>query len=234
MATIEIKRRSPNIPVAILSAGISNKMKSYEPRSLLKINDEPIIEKQIKSIRSAIDGDILLVIGFKANKVIRKVAGFQNVRVIENQLYETTNAAESIRLSVNNNPYERLLVMHGDIVFNTETLKSLSYNKSFIIVDNAGSMNDREVGVNILGQHASNLSYDLPTKWGQIAYFCGKEYQHLKALCRKDTQDISHKLFFELVNLIIDRGGTFLCHEPAKMKIFEIDSMNDLYENTNS
>lgn len=233
MATIEIKRRSPNIPVAILSAGISNKMKSYEPRSLLKIEEEAVVEKQIHTIRNSIDGDILLVVGYKANKVIRKVANFENVRVIENQLYLDTNAVESIRLAVNNNPYERLLIMHGDIIFNIETLKDLTYNKSFLLVDSQNRMQDREIGVNILGSYAASLSYDLKTKWCQIAYFCGKEYQHLKAICRKDSHDISRKLFFEIVNSVIDRGGNFLCHEPIKMNIFEIDSMNDLYENTN-
>lgn len=234
MATIEIKRRNPNIPVAILAAGISNKMKSYEPRSLLKVNEQLVVEKQINAIRSSIEGDILLVVGYKANKIIRKVASFENVRIVENQVYENSNAAESIRLAINNNPYERLLIMHGDIVFNAETLKDLSYNKSFVLVDNAKRIQEREIGVNILGNQASSLSYDLPTKWCQIAYFCGKEYQCLKGLCRKDTNDISHRLFFEMVNLVIDRGGAFLCHEPAKMNIFEIDSMNDLYENINS
>jgi choline kinase len=234
MAITEIKRPHINMPVAILAAGISNKMKSYEPRALLKIGPETLVERQIRTIRTMIDGDILLVVGYKANKIIRKVSSIRNLRIIENQNYSNSNAAESTRLAVNNNSEDRLLAIHGDICFNLETIKDLNYNKSFLVVDNNEMIKEREVGVTITDGLATNMSYDLQTKWCQIVNFAGREYQILKSLCRKDTFDMQNKLLFEIINTVIGRGGSFICYEPPKMKILEIDSMNDLYENTNS
>lgn len=234
MAIIEIKRTPLIIPAAILTAGISNKMKSYEPRALLKIGNDVLVERQIKTIRYYIDSEILLVVGYKANKIIRRVSGIPNVRIIENQNFDTTNAAESIRLAVNNNTQNSLLVMHGDILFNADTLKDLSFNKSFVIIDSHGQIKDREVGLSIDNNTLMNLSYDLTPKWCQIAYFTGKEYQILKSICKKEITGIENKLLFEVLNLVVGKGGLFNCIEPPKMKILEIDSMGDIYEDTNS
>lgn len=235
MTIIEIKRhRDKNLTTAILSAGISHKMKSYEPRSLLKFNKHTVIEHQIETIRSVIDGDIILVVGCKANKIIRKIQSLKNIRIVENQLFDITNAAESIRLAINNNPYKHILIMHGDIIFNTQTLKGLDYSKSCLLVDNSQQIQDREVGVTVNDGVASMLSYGLNTKWCQMCFFTGREYNQLKTLCRRDNSNIEGKLFFELINMIIELGGTFKCVEPPNMKIFEIDCMSDLYENTDS
>lgn len=234
MAISEIKRSPVCVPTTILSAGISNKMKSYEPRALLKIGAEVLVEKQINNIRHHMDGEILLVIGYKANKIIRKISNIKNIRIIENQNFDNTNAAESIRLAVNNNTSDRLLAIHGDILFNSDTLKEANYNKSFLLIDNSGMIKEREVGLTALNGVATNLSYDLSTKWCQIVYFAEREYKILKSLCRKDTLNMKNILLFELINVIINKGGSFICVEPSKMKILEIDSMNDLYENFNS
>lgn len=226
--TQEIKKKDAFIPIAILSAGISSRMKTHEPRSLLKINNKTLIEYQIETLNNVFkELEILLVVGYKSEKIIKKLQD-HNIRIIENQLFDETNAGESIRLVVNNNIHNKLLIIHGDLHFNIETLKGLNYNKSFLLIDNNLQMSDREVGMAINDNKVTNLSYGLKSKWCQIAYIQGQEYEILKQILLKDKEQIRKKVSFEIINDIINRGGSFCCIEPDKMKIIEIDCIRDI------
>ena len=75
--------------VAILGAGIGSRIKSYEPRSLIKIGTKTLLEHQIFTICDCFESpEIITVVGCKAERVIKKIRG--SVRIVENQLYETT------------------------------------------------------------------------------------------------------------------------------------------------
>lgn len=226
--TQEIKKKDVFVPIAILSAGISSRMKTHEPRSLLKIHNQTLIEYQIQILNNIFkDLEILLVVGYKSEKIIKKLQG-HDIRIIENQLFDETNAGESIRLVVNNNIHDKLLIIHGDLHFNIDTLKGLNYNKSFLLIDNNLQMSDREVGIASNENKATNLSYGLKCKWCQIAYIQGQEYEILKQILLKDKEQIRKKVSFEIINDIINRGGSFNCIEPEKMKIIEIDCIRDI------
>jgi choline kinase len=226
--TQEIKKKDAFMPVAILSAGISSRMKTHEPRSLLKIGDKPLIEHQCEIIKSIFyENEIILVIGYKSEKIIKKI-GESKIRIIENQLFEETNSGESLRLAVMNNVHNRILLIHGDLYFNLETFKDLNYSKSFLLIDNNSQMSDREVGVVVDNNKVTNLSYGLKSKWCQIAYFQGQEYQILKQVLLKDRENVKKKVSFEIINEVIDKGGCFYHHEPKDMNITEIDCIRDI------
>tara|TARA_R110000824_G_scaffold9932_18_gene44182 strand:+ start:427 stop:1137 length:711 start_codon:yes stop_codon:yes gene_type:complete len=226
------KKKNPtstqeDVAIAILSAGNGSRIRSYEPRSLLKIGNEFLIDCQIKIIQQCFhDPEIINVVGCHAKKVIKKTGG--KVRIVENQLHEFSNASESLRLAFNNTTKNNILFMHGDLYFNENTLKNLDYSKSFIIIDTKSQMKDNEVGVTISGSNASIMSYGLPVKWGQIAYVTGKEYKILKNIFNKYETHDKKKLSFELINMIINTGGKFICHEPDRMSILEIDRIKDI------
>ena len=213
--------------IAILGAGIGSRIKSHEPRSLIKIGNKTLLEHQICTLRECFETpEIITVVGCKAEKVIKKIRG--NVRIVENQLYETTNTSESIRLAFNNSLKGNFLFIHGDLYFNTSTLRSIDYSKSFVIVDNKKMIHDKEVGLTIYNNAATIFSYGLPTKWCQIAYITGRELKILKNIFNKF--DTTHKkmLSFEILNKMISMGAIFKCHEPKNMSILEIDRIKDL------
>ena len=59
--------------VAILGAGVGSRIKSHEPRSLIKIGDKTLIEHQVSMIRNSFENpEIIGVVGCKAEKVIKK------------------------------------------------------------------------------------------------------------------------------------------------------------------
>ena len=224
-----IKKSLANVndtSVAILSAGIGSRIRSHEPRSLIKIGNTTLVEHQISTIESLFnDVEITTVVGCKAPRVIKKLRG--SVRIIENQIHEDTNTSESMRLAFNSSTRTNFLFMHGDLFFNKETL-NVDYSKSFIIVDNEGMISDKEVGVTVCDDVASIFSYGLPTKWCQIVYVTGKELKILKNIFNKFDDTHKKMLSFEILNKMISMGANFRCYEPKKMAILEIDRIKDL------
>ena len=182
---IDIDNNARDVSIAILSAGIGDRIKSYEPRSMIKIGGKTLIEHQISVISSCFDDpEIIAVLGYNATRVIKKLN--THVRVVENQLYQDTNCAESIRLAYHNTIKNNFLFIHGDLYFNIDTLANLDYNKSFIVIDNKSRFNEKEVGVTVnKSGTAEILSYGLPTKWGQIAFFTGRELRILQQIFYK-------------------------------------------------
>jgi len=215
-----------SISVAILAAGCGSKIKSYEPRSLLKINSKPLIEHQLSTINNYFkDVEIITVVGCHANKVIKKIKN--STRVVENQIYNETNSSESLRLAFNNASCKNFMFVHGDILFN-ESCINVDYSQSFVIIDTEDYIKDQEIGLTMIGGRLSILSYGLPTKWGQMAFFTGKEYKILTSLFNKYEDKDKKRLSFEIINEVIQLGGSFQCYEPKNKNLLEIDRIKDI------
>jgi choline kinase len=212
--------------VAILSAGVGSRIRSHEPRSLIKIGNKTLIEHQILTIRNYFKSpEIITVVGCNAEKVIKKIRG--DVRIVENQIHDTTNTSESMRLAFNNSSKSNFLFMHGDLLFNIPTL-NVDYGRSFIIVDNKNMISEKEVGVTVCNGEASILSHGLPTKWCQIAFITGKELKILQNIFNRFDERCKKMLSFEVLNRMISTGAVFKCYEPEDMSILEIDRIKDL------
>lgn len=221
------KDKSDDICICILAAGAGPRIKSYEPRSLIKIGNKFLIDHQIKTIQECFnDPEIIAVVGYKSERLTKKIK--EKCRIVENQLHTISNNSESMRLAFNNTTKKCFVFMHGDLYFNKNTLSEADYSKSFIVVDNKNQMQDKEVGVTVVNNKASILAYDLKTKWAQIAYITGKEYTILRNIFSKYSKTDKKMLSFEIINKIVAMGGSFICHEPKKMSILEIDRIKDL------
>ena len=119
------------------------------------------------------------------------------------------------------------MIVYGDLVFNSETLRSISFKESSIIVTDS-TMGVDEVGciIDESDQTLTNLMYDLPEKWGQISVFVNKELELLKQLCWDEKNNT--KFGFEIINQILEKGGKFKCVQNSKIKIVDIDSSKDI------
>tara|TARA_R100000008_G_C3587425_1_gene173615 strand:- start:1782 stop:2468 length:687 start_codon:yes stop_codon:yes gene_type:complete len=213
------------INVIIPAAGMGRRMKSYGPKSLIKIGSSTIIKNQINLIKTYLPKcTITLVCGFQAKNVMSQTPN--DILKVENENYQDTNVARSIGigLRVLENS-SKVIVIYGDLVFNSETIKSLSTKRSAIIVTNE-AMGEGEVGCITDEGQLCNLMYDLPKKWGQISVFIGKELRLLKDLCWDDKN--YRKFGFEIINQIIQQGGSFSCIEDDSIKIIDIDNSKDI------
>ena len=114
------------IDVIIPAAGMGRRMKSYGPKSLIKIGNSTIIKNQISLLRSYLSNpNIVLVCGFKATLLMNQTP--HDIIKVENEKYTETNVARSIGIGlriVSNS--KKLVVIYGDLVFN-----SRGFNKNY-------------------------------------------------------------------------------------------------------
>ena len=223
----KIKRSSISTGIALLCAGLGNRIRSNEPRSLIKIGDKCLLSWQLDTLKSMFSKpNILVGVGVGSQKIMKKFSG--DVSFIENQLYKQTGSFETFRLLVNASTDDSVLLVHGDLYFDASILHDADFSKSFVVLDTSNSIGDREVGMTSVNSKASILSYGLPDKWAQIAFFTGKELAILRQLCYKTNDESKFLLTFEIINSIIGKGGSFRVHKPEKTFIVEIDCMKDI------
>ena len=219
-------KKSQKYSIIIPSAGMGKRMRSYGPKSLIKITPEKnIVENQIEIINDNFTNhEIILVCGFEADKLMNNTP--KNLIKIENENYENTNVVRSIGLGLRAATSENVLVIYGDLVFNEETIKNLKPQCSSLIIDNSSTMKDDEVGCNISNNYVEQMLPDIENKWAQIAFLIGDELEMFKKICW--NRDKSHYFGFEAMNEIIEKGGKFKSLSPQGMKITDVDSSKDL------
>jgi hypothetical protein len=218
----------PQIQIVILAAGIGARTKSYEPRCLLKCNNKKtILENQMDVLEDIFNkAEISVVGGFGIDKIIKKIG--KRARIIENQMYENTNSAESLKLAINNSLLDNVLFLHGDLIISDNLFNAVNVNESFLLIDKLGKFEEKEVGLTVVNNKATVLSYNLPTKWCQIAFLAENELAILRKLFLKPDFNPKFMLTFEVINKIIENGGSFNCFDIGNSFIKEIDSLKDI------
>ena len=153
----KIKGVPKSSPIAILSAGVGSRIKSHEPRALLKVGETSLLEYQISLINQTFSNpEIIVGVGYEPWKIMKRVG--QSVKFVENQLYETSGSFETLRLIVNNTKDDNIIFFHGDLYFRQEFFRNLDYSRSFVVCDNQGNMSDKEVGVTESRERATIFS----------------------------------------------------------------------------
>lgn len=194
------------LSVIILSSSPNYRMKSYGPQSLWKDKyGTTILNNQVEIIRMCHQqSEVIFVGGFEIDKIIKnKPLG---LRVVENQLYEETNEVEEIRLGLNNALYERVLLLFGDLYFNYDLIKDFQLKKSSLVVDQQKQMLSDDIGVTIVDNKATILSFGVDdAKWCRIAYLQDKELKLLKNFV--NDRDNRKLFLYEAINHILDKNG---------------------------
>ena len=223
-----MKFKKDNVGVIIPAAGMGRRMKSYVPKPLIKIGNSTVIKNQINLVQTyfGTSTTLVLVCGFQANALMNETPS--DILKIENERYTETNVARSIGLGLRVlSSASKVLIIYGDLVFNSAAIKSIDLKESSIIVADEG-MGENEVGcvIDHKTHKLANLMYDLPYKWGQIAVFMNQELELLKQLCW-DEKNYT-KFGFEIINQILYKGGSFKCIQHPDIKIVDIDNSKDI------
>lgn len=220
------RRTTPSeISVIIPCAGLSSrKMKSYGPKCLIELEGASLIEKQLNSIWQIFPrADVFVGIGFQAEKVRESLKDYP-VRFIYNPMFDSTNVAFTINLALQACISQHVLILYGDLVFTDDVLTLLTTGRSSI-----GFTRETEGESVGIVQHdglVTNLAFGLPDKWSQMLFLKERELDLFRATCY-DTE--SSKWFgHEVLNKIIDRGGTIEAKEVKPNKLCEIDNPEDI------
>lgn len=230
--TKKIKDKTPpDSQVIILAAGLGSRTRSYEPRCLLKYGGKVLLDNQIEILSDKFNkSEISVVCGFDYQRILKRVD--KKARIVENQIYEDSNSGESLKLAINNSFKSNIFFIHGDLFISPEIFNNVKFDKSFILVDSSNKFDEREVGVTIVNNFATILSYNLPTKWCQMGFITGKEFEIVKKLFAKQDFNSKYLLTFEIINKIIELGGNFCCFDIGSAFIKEIDSLKDINNET--
>jgi len=212
--------------IIIPVAGLGQRMKSYGPKSLIKINDATILEHQLAKIHATfIQYEIILVTGFESEKIARH-AKDKNVKIVVNKHFEETNVVHSIALGLIAAKYKNVLIIYGDLVFNKDAITLPLMNESLISIDPSDFMKKDEVGCTIQQNLLVNMMYGLPNKWGQMMFLTGKELELFKSIVT--TQKCARWFGFEMINEIMKQGGKFRAFTPKNAASIDVDTSKDI------
>jgi choline kinase len=218
------------LQVILPCAGLGRRMKSYGPKSLIDLGGgQLLLHKQLDILHKIYpQAEIIIVLGFDADKVYKTLPNKPYIHVVENEFYDETNVARSLSLGLKAAGLNstKVLIVYGDLVFNEATFQNLSLTESCVIINTDKQIRDFKVGVTVVDGYISRFSYGLPIKWGQITYLAGKEVKLFRAA--SNLQEHKKYYGFELLNIVLEQGGTLKAVEPDDMKLYEIDSSKDI------
>ena len=123
-----------NLKAIILAAGQGNRLKpltNEKPKCMVELFGKTLIEHQINAYTSCGISDINVVTGFLSDFIT-----ISNVRYFKNENYERTNMVESL-FCAEEILNDDVIISYGDIIFETNVLKTLnqSNNDISVIID---------------------------------------------------------------------------------------------------
>ncbi len=117
----------------ILAAGRARRLRPITdslPKTLIPINGKTIIDHQIDALRSAGVKDVVIVVGFEKDQIIRHVTTTHpdiNFTFVENEKYLETGAAYSLWCA-RNHIFGDLLYINGDVLCDPKIIKHVAEN----------------------------------------------------------------------------------------------------------
>jgi NDP-sugar pyrophosphorylase family protein len=201
--------QSELISIILICDSPGYRMRSCGPIPLIPIKDKKLIDIQISEIKSFFKNfEIILCVGFDSEKVCKYVKTKYdnlNIRIIENQLFHSSNSCESLRLALNNICNKRVLFCSGDLLLNKDAFKAMDYTSSCVLIEQEPS-ETLEIGLNInKSSIVEHFSFGAKNTWSEIAFFNGKDI--LESLRRIVAgYESKNRFVFEAINELINEN----------------------------
>ena len=122
------------VGAVITAAGLSSRMGDF--KQLMKIGPYSMIEHVIFNFKQAGIEDVVIVTGYKADKIIKSLAGY-DVEFIYNNDFERTQMFDSVKLGLDyiKDKVDRILFCPCDIVlFKPDTVRKIMKSDGSIVI----------------------------------------------------------------------------------------------------
>lgn len=215
------------ITVIVLCDLPGYRMKSYGPTSLVNINNKCLIDLQIDAIKKTFEKyEIILCVGFDGEKICKYVRNKYkniNIRIVENQLFNSCNSCEGARIAINNTLNSKILICDGSLLINKKSLALLDINKTCALVEKLPSEN-LEIGINTNhDSKAQHFSFGAYKTWSEIIYLDGLEtIETLRKFL--NNSESKKKFVFEAANDLLKNKYEITCIEN-KYPIYKINNI---------
>ena len=106
----------------ILAAGMGTRMDKYTkdlPKCLLNFNGKTLIERQIGTLRSSGINEIIVVKGYKQDKI-----NIEGVKYFINEYYENSNMVETL-MCAEEDMDDDILICYGDILYEKRIINNI-------------------------------------------------------------------------------------------------------------
>ena len=151
----------------ILNAGEGKRMRpltSVKPKCLLRLNSLTILEHQLVNLIECGIKEVILVIGYRADQIIRKFEGLNfelDVNFIHNPIYYKTNTVYSLWLA-RESIKDDFVYLNGDVMFHKEVLERLlkSHYDTCIAVERK-QVGEEEVKVRLVSNLVTAIGKDI-------------------------------------------------------------------------
>lgn len=189
----------------ILSDTHGYRMKSYGPTSLMNFKKCRLIDVQIQAIVESFKKyEIIICCGSEVEKVYKHIKinyPNHNIRIVENQVFNNSNSCESMRISINNTSNEKIYIIDGRLLINSDLFKE-KLEESYVYMEKNPCEN-LEVGLNINEyNHVEHFSYGAKNIWSEIAYIGEKNtLDNLRKIV--NNIDFKNKFIFEAMNELL-------------------------------
>lgn len=229
----ENKKQPELITIILLCDSPGYRMKSYGPLSLVTINNIKLIDIQIAAIKQTFTNfELIICLGFDSDKVCKYVRSKYtdiNIRFIENQLYNSSNSCESLRLSLNNTFNNKVLICDGNLLLNHKCLSNINVENSCALVEK-NPCDTLEIGLNIdENNKIQHFSFGATKIWSEILFLNGEEI--IESLRRIIVNYESKTRFiFEAINELINMKYIIHCitNNSKIMKINNIKTYHNI------
>ena len=207
----------------ILAAGIGKRLKLKTPKILLKIGNKTLLERHCENLKELGIKDIGIVIGYKfleVKKYIEKID--KNIKTFKNEKYKLGSIVSIVKASNFFKKKDGLLLMDGDVLYDSEILKKLitSNKNNCVLLDPIFDAGDEPVKVCIKNNEICDFGKKYYTKFDYIGESVGFfRFDHKSSLkflnLAKKIMKINNKEMYEEVIM-----------EIIKKKIFKIGFEN--------
>ena len=217
----------------ILMAGMSSRLRLLtkdKPKSLLRIGNSTILERQLDALISCGVGDIVLVTGYKGEKVEEFVDDLETetrIRIVLNEDYEITENGYSLLMGLGNTD-ESVIILDGDVLFDPSLLKDLINMENCLVVDDQQRATNEDCKVEVSEGYATGIGKEKQSDliYTSIAKLDGIILSELRGELSKNHEWYSGPL------------GRVLQRNPRSVRVmptggrwrFEIDTIADLRE----
>lgn len=221
----------------ILSAGKGERLFPLTkniPKCFITLSNKPIIDYQLKILKSHKIRDIIVVIGYKAKTVERELSK-REVTIVLNPFYETTNVLTSLWFA-KEKLIEDFIFMHGDTVFDLQIFENMLDMKGDVVLPiEKKKCSEEDMKVITSGSQVVEISKEIPLQDADgefigIAKVGKNVLKDLKDIMDEFMCEGKFDLFFEAaIQKLIDKGCYSIMFTETEGYFWEeIDFPHDL------
>jgi L-glutamine-phosphate cytidylyltransferase len=126
----------------ILNAGQSTRLAGLtqdKPKCLVEVGNDTILGLQLNALSSVGIDKVMIVTGYKSEKIEDFIQGFRivpriRVKTVFNREYEFTDNAYSLSLALDNPPRDSI-ILDGDVVFHPSVLRWIVDSPNTLVVE---------------------------------------------------------------------------------------------------